>query len=66
MTIKPFLSDKIVLTEKLNLIKKDEIFEDDIDTAQILNNYFFNTASNFEIGKYCNCDPISDNIKGRY
>ena len=40
MTIKPFLSDKIVLTEKLNLIKKDEIFEGDIDTAQILNNYF--------------------------
>ena len=55
-TIKPFLSDKIVSKEKLNLIEKDEIFKSDINIAQILNNYFFNVASNLEIEKYSNDD----------
>ena len=62
-TIKPFLSDKIVSTEKLTLIEDDEIVESDINTVlQILNTFFSNIVSNLKISEYANCHPISDNI----
>ena len=44
-TIKPFLSNKIVSREKVTLIEEDEILESDINTAQILNTFFFNNIN---------------------
>ena len=62
-TIKLFLSNKIVSREKVTSIEEDEIIvESDINTAQILNNFFSNIVSNHKIAEYANCDPISDNI----
>ena len=61
-TNKPFLSDKIVLKEKLTLIVKGEIFESDFDTVQTLNTFFSIVVSNIKIAEYANCDPTSDNI----
>ena len=60
--IKSFLSDKIVSKEKPNLVEMDEIFESDINTAQVLLNYFFNIASNLEIEKYGYCNLVSHSI----
>ena len=48
--------------EKVILIEEDEIFESDINTAQILNTVFSNIVSNLKIAEYANCDSISDNI----
>ena len=48
--------------EKVTLIEEDEILESDINTAQILNTFFFNIVSNLKIAEYVNCNPISDNI----
>ena len=40
-TIKQLLSDKIVSRDKLTSIEEDEIIESDINTAQILDTFFF-------------------------
>ena len=48
--------------EKVILIEEDEIFESDINTAQILNTVFSNSVSNLKIAEYANCDSVSDNI----
>ena len=58
-TIKSFLSDKIASREKLNLIEEDEIVENDINNAKILNTFFPNIASNLKTAEYAHCDPIS-------
>ena len=48
-----FLSNKIVSREKLTLMEEDEIVENDINTAQILNTFFSNFVSNLKIAEYC-------------
>ena len=40
-TSQPFLSNKIVSSEKLTLIEEDETVETNINAVQILNNFFF-------------------------
>ena len=48
--------------EKVTLIEEDEIVKSGLTTAQILNTFFSNIASNIKIEEYVNCDRISDNI----
>ena len=40
-TVKPFLSDKIVGKKKIHLIENGEPIKTDLETAEILNNFFF-------------------------
>ena len=61
-TIKPFFSDKVVSRETITLIEEDEIIENDSNTQEILNTFFFDIVSNLKIAENANCDPISDNI----
>ena len=42
-------SDKIVSREKITLTEEDEIIENDSNTAQILNTFLSNIASNCRI-----------------
>ena len=62
-TVKPFLSDKIVSTQKIILVESDKIISKDSDTAQILITFFSNIFSNLKIPKYVENNPISGNIK---
>ena len=48
--------------EKVASTAEDGIVESDINTAQILNTFFYNIISNLKIIEYVNCDPVSDNI----
>ena len=41
-TVKPFLSDKIVVKKKIHLTENGELIKTDRETAEILN-YFFST-----------------------
>ena len=40
-TIKPFLSDKVKLTNKVTLIDNEEIIMDNFNTTKVLNTFFF-------------------------
>ena len=62
-TVKPFLSDKIVSSQKIIQVESDKIISKDSDTAQILNTFFSNIVSNLKIPEYVENNPISGNIK---
>ena len=61
-TIKPVLSDKVRLTNKMTLIDNEEIIMDDCNTAKVLNTFFSNIVSNPNIAEYSNCEPLANNI----
>ena len=42
ITVKPFLSDKIMSREKITLIEENEIVSNDEDTTQVSNAFFSN------------------------
>ena len=61
-TIKPFLSDTIMSTEKITLIDNGEVVTTEQDTADVLNTFFFNIVTNLKIPEYADYDPITNNI----
>ena len=40
MTVKPFLSNKIVGKNKIHLTENDQLIKTDLETAEILNDFF--------------------------
>ena len=61
-TVKPFFSDKVTSSEKINLIEEDETMRNNTDTARVLNNFFSNIVSNLKIPEYSKHDPLSEFI----
>ena len=61
-TIKPFLSDKVRLANKMTLIDNEEIIMGDYNTAKVLNTFFSNIVSNLNIAGYSNCEHLANNI----
>ena len=51
-TVKPFLSDKIVSTERITLIDNGEVVATEQDTANVLNTFFSNIVTNLKIPEY--------------
>ena len=62
-TVKPFLSDKVISTEKITLIENDTIVKIDNDTIRALNTFFSNIVRDLKIPDYKNCDPMAENIQ---
>ena len=65
--IKLTLSKKGCVRDRIHLIEKSEIFETELETAQILNNFFLNIVNNLnnlslQISKYSDYGPFLDNI----
>ena len=60
--IKPFLSDKVRLANKMTLIDTEEIIMSNYNTAKVLNAFFSNIVSNFNIAEYSNCKPLANNM----
>ena len=58
-TIKPFLSDKVTSTQKIN----DKIVKNDNDAARVLNSFFSNIVRDLKIPDYNNCNPMAENIQ---
>ena len=48
-TIKPFLSEKTKLREKITLIEDKNLVSDDVEVASCVNNFFSNIVKNLEI-----------------
>ena len=51
-TVKPFLSDKIVSTERITLIDNGEVVATEQDTSNVLNTFFSNIVANLKIPEY--------------
>ena len=47
--IKPFLSEKTKLREKITLIENENLVSDDAEVANCLNNFFCNIVKNVEV-----------------
>ena len=58
----PFLSEKIVSTEKISLTDSDDIFSSDHETVRVLNTFFSNVVSSPKTPEYTNYDSISNDI----
>ena len=61
-TVKPFLSDKCPLNEKIIIAENDEIISNNKEIAEVLNTFFSNIVSNLNIPEYPVNDPFIDNI----
>ena len=57
-TIKPFLSDKIVSTERITLIDNGEVVVTEPDPANVLNIFFSNAVANLKIPVYADYDQL--------
>ena len=60
--VKPVLSNKVVSNEKITLVEKGNIVENDKKTATVLNDFFSNIITNLGIPQYIEGEPVSQNI----
>ena len=62
-TVKPFLSNKVQSSERINLTgENDSLVTDCGKVAEELNSFFSSVVKNLYIPNYEDCDPLSDNI----
>ena len=64
-TITPFLSDKVLPTERITLIENDKIVNNDNETDNIMNTFFSNisnTVINLNVPEHHEYEGISRNI----
>ena len=62
-TVKPFSSNKVQFSERINLTdKSDSLLTDCGKVEKELNRFFSSVVKNLIIPSYEGCDPLSDNI----
>ena len=61
--IKPSLSDKAKLRDRINLSGKDELVKTELETADVLNKFFSNIANNLEISENSKYKSFIDSIE---
>ena len=60
-TVKPLLSDKVAGKDITHLIENIELVKTDLETAEVLNNFFSNIVQNLDISRYSNDEPLLRN-----
>ena len=60
--VKPVLLNKVVSNEKITLVERDNIVENDKKTANVFNDFFSNIITNLGIPHYIEGEPVSQNI----
>ena len=60
-TVKPLLSDNVAGKDEIHLIENNELVKTDLETAEVLNNFFSNIAQNLDISRYSNNKPLVSN-----
>ena len=60
-TVKPLLSDKVAGKVGIYLIENNELVKTDLETAEVLNNFFSNIVQNLDISRYSNGEPLVSN-----
>ena len=63
-TVKPFLSDKSINSDKIHLNENGELINSKTKTAEVLNEFFSNIVKNLKIPEYenlnCNFQKVKD------
>ena len=49
--------------DRMNLSEKGELVKIELETAEVLNNFFYNIVNNLEISKYSKYESFIDNIE---
>ena len=60
-TVKPLLSDNVAGKDEIDLIENNELVKTDLETAEVLNNFFSNIVQNLDISRYSNGEPLVSN-----
>ena len=63
--VKPFPSDKISGKDEIHLLENNELVKADLETAEVLNNFFSNVVQNFDISKISNEEQFINCIEDR-
>ena len=62
-TVKPFLSDKSINSDKIHLSENGELINSKSKTAEVLNEFFSNIVKNVNIPEYENLNRNFENVK---
>ena len=60
-TVKPLLSDNVAGKDEIHLIENNELVKTDLETAEVLNNFFSNIVQNLDISRYSNDEALVSN-----
>ena len=60
--MKPLLSDKSRIRDRINISEKGKILKTESKTAESLNSFFSNIAKNLNISRYSEFDLVTENI----
>ena len=61
-SLKPLLSDKSRIRDRINISEKGKILKTESETAKSLNSFFSNILKNLNISRYSEFDPVTENI----
>ena len=61
-SVKPLLSDKSLIRDRINISEKGKILKTRSETAESLNSFFSNIVKNLNISRYSEFDPAPENI----
>ena len=60
--MKPLLSDKSRIRDRINISEKGEILKTESETVESLNSFFSNIAKNLNTSRYSEFDSVTENI----
>ena len=60
-SVKPLLSDKSRIRDRINTSEKGKILKTESETAESLNSFFSNIVKNLNISRYSEFDPVTEN-----
>ena len=61
-SVKPLLSDKSRIRDRINISEKGKILKVESETAESLNSFFSNIVKNLNISRYSEFDPVTENV----
>ena len=61
-SVKPLLSDKSRIRDRINISEKGKILKTESETAESLNSFFSHIVKNLNISRYSEFDPVTENI----
>ena len=61
-SVKPLLSDKSRIRDRINISEKAKILKTESETAESLISFFSNIVKNLNISRYREFDPVTENI----
>ena len=63
--VKPFLPDKVFGKDEIHLLENNELVKTDLETAEVLNNFFSNVVQNLDISRISSEEHFINCIEDR-